>query len=246
MMHRSTTSDREAKPVIQPTDALPCYRIYIVNGVFVSGGVEEGGRVRPPHLFTSLAGSIAAETGWRASAIWPYGSRRIFGIPAFLALTRRATARYAALLTESIRVDVARYPLHERESVALIAYSGAVPIVQTAATLLRPAIPVGAFVFFGPAVLPTKAPRDWAGDATIGCILGERDWVQGVYPRLPRPWHSTMHPTTNARLRATLPSTTTYRTIACDHWPGYFTPAMWPVLVSAIADLLDPASVPGY
>ncbi len=236
----------EAAQVMQQTDSPSRYRIYVVNGVFVSGGVDEGGRVRPPPLFTSLAESLAAETGCRASALWPYGSKRIFGIPAFLTLTRRATARYAALLTESIRADVARYPLHERESVALIAYSGAVSIVQTAATLLRPAIPVGAVVFFGPAVLPTKAPRDWAGDATIGCILGEQDWVQGVYPRLPRPWHGTLHPTTHARLRAALPSTTIYRTIPCDHWPGYFSPAMWPLLVSAIADLLQPATVPGY
>ena len=231
--------------MIQQTDGSPHYRMYVVNGVFVSGGIGEDGRVRPPHLFTSLAESLAAETGWRASALWPYGSKRIFGIPAFLSLTRRATARYAAFLTQSIRADVARYPLHERESVALIAYSGAVPIVQTAATLLRPAIPVGAFVFFGPAVLPTKAPRDWAGDATIGCILGEQDWVQGVYPRLPRPWHGTLHPTTHTRLRAALPATTTYRTIPCDHWPGYFTPQMWPLLVSAISDLLQLASVPG-
>lgn len=231
--------------MIQQTDSPSRYRMYVVNGVFVSGGVGEDGRVRPPHLFTALAASLAAETGWRAAALWSYGSKRIFGIPAFLALTRRAIARYAAFLTESIRADVARYPLHERESVALIAYSGAVPIVQTAATLLRPAIPVGAFVFFGPAVLPAKAPRDWAGDATIGCILGERDWVQGVYPRLPRPWHGTLQPTTHARLRAALPATTIYRTIPCDHWPGYFSPVMWPLLVSAIADLLQPVTVPG-
>ncbi len=245
MMYRSTISDIEAETVIQHTDESPCYRIYIVNGVFVSGGVGEDGRMLPPQLFTSLAESLAAETGWRATALWSYGSKRIFGIPAFLALTRRAITRYAAFLTESIQADIARYPLHERESVALIAYSGAVPIVQTAATLLRPTIPVGACVFFGPAVMPTKAPRDWAGDATIGCILGERDWVQGVYPRVPRPWHGTLQPTTHARLRAALPATTTYRTIPCDHWPGYFTPAMWPLLVSAISDLLQPASVPG-
>jgi len=231
--------------MIQQTDSPSRYRMYVVNGVFVSGGIDEDGRVRPPHLFTALAESLAAETEWRASALWSYGSKRIFGIPAFLSLTRRAISRYAAFLTESIRADVARYPLHERESVALIAYSGAVPIVQTAAILLRPAIPVGAFIFFGPAVLPAKAPHDWAGDATIGCILGERDWVQGVYPRLPRPWHGTLHSTTHARLRASLPAATIYRTIPCDHWPGYFSPATWPLLISAIADLLKHAPVPG-
>lgn len=224
-------------------DGSPRYRIYLVNGVFVSGGVGEDGRVRPPHLFTALAESLAAETGWPSAALWPYGSKRVFGIPAFFALTRRAIGRYAAFLSASIRADVARQPLRDRESVALIAYSGAVPIVQTAATLLRPAIPVGAFVFFGPAVLRTKVSPDWAGDATIGCILGARDWVQGVYPRVPRPWHGALRPTTDAQLRAALPETTVYRTIACDHWPGYFTPEAWPLLVRAVRDLLLPADV---
>ena len=221
------------------------HRIYIVNGVFVSGGVGEDGRVRPPHLFTALAERLAAETGWRAVALWPYGSKRIFGIPAFLALTRRSVGRYAAFLAESIRRDVARYPLHARESVALISYSGAAPIIQTAATLLRPAIPVGAFIFFGPAVRPKMAPRDWAGDARIGCILGERDWVQGVYPRVPRPWHRALHPTTDAGIRAALPETTIYCTLPCDHWPGYFSEEAWPLLIHAVCDLLQPAAVPG-
>jgi len=230
--------------VMQRTNGAPRYRIYLINGVFVSGGVGEGGRVRPPHLFTALAEHLALETGWRASALWPYGARRIFGIPAFVALTRRAIGRYAAFLTDAIRADVADTPLQDGEAVALVAYSGGAPIAQTAATLLRPTIPVGAFVFFGPAVLPMKVPSDWAGDATIGCILGERDWVQGVYPRLPRPWHGALHPTTEARLRVALPETTHYRTIPCDHWPGYFTTAAWPLLIRAVADLLQPATVP--
>lgn len=231
--------------VIQQTERSPRYRVYVVNGVFVSGGVGEDGCVRPPHLFTALAERLAAETGWHVSALWPYGSKRVFGIPAFLALTRRAIGRYAAFLAASIRADLDRDPLRDGESVALVAYSGAVPVVQTAATLLRPAIPVGAFVFFGPAVLPTKVPHDWVGDAAVGCILGERDWVQGVYPRLPRPWHGALHPTTHDRLRAALPTTTAYRMIPCDHWPGYFTPDAWPVLVAVITDLLQPANVPG-
>lgn len=231
--------------MIQHTGNAPHYRIYVVNGVFVSGGVGEDGRVRPPHLFTTLAEQLAAETGWHAVALWPYGEKRIFGIPAFVALTRRAIGRYAAFLAASIRADIASNPLQAGESVAFIAYSGAAPIVQTAATLLRPAIPAGAFVFFGPAVLPTKVPHDWVGNATIGCILGERDWVQGVYPRLPRPWHVTMHPTTQERLRAALPAATIYRTIPCNHWPGYFTAEAWPLLIRAVCDLLHPASVPG-
>jgi hypothetical protein len=235
----------ESERVVQHTEDLPRYRLSIVNGVFVSGGVGDDGRVRPPQLFTALAEQLAAETGWHAAALWPYGSKRIFGIPAFVALTRRAIGRYAAFLTASIRADVAANPLQGGESVALIAYSGAAPIVQTAATLLRPTIPVGAFVFFGPALLPTKVPRDWVGSATIGCILGERDWVQGVYPRLPRPWHGMMQPTTRERLHAALPAATIYRTIPCDHWPGYFSEAAWPLLIRAIRDLLQPAVVPG-
>lgn len=235
----------EAETVMQRSDDSARYRLYVINGVFVSGGVGADGRVRPPHLFIALAESLAAETGWAAAALWPYGSKRVFGIPAFFALTRRAIGRYAAFLSAAIRADVARNPLQESESIALVAYSGAVPIVQTAATLLRPKIPVSAFVFFGPAVLPTKVPPDWAGDATIGCILGARDWVQGVYPRVPRPWHSALRPTTDAQLRAALPETTRYRTIPCDHWPGYFTAEAWPLLVRAVADLLRPASVPG-
>lgn len=231
--------------MIQQADGPAYYRLYLVNGVFVSGGVSEDGRVRPPHLFTALAESIAAETGWRASALWPYGTKRIFGIPAFITLTRRAIGRYAAFLAESIRADVTDNPPRDREAVALVAYSGGAPIVQTAATLLRPMIPVGAFVFFGPALLPAKVPRGWAGDATIGCVLGERDWVQGVYPRLPRPWHGTAHPRIHERLRAALPDTTIYRTIPCDHWPGYFTTETWPLLISAISGLLQPATARG-
>lgn len=231
--------------VIQYMDAAERYRIYVANGVFVSGGVGEDGRVLPPLLFTALAERLSAETGWRASALWPYGSKQAFGIAAFIALTRRSIGRYAAFLTEAIRFDIAQHPLHERESVALIAYSGAAPIIQTAATLLRPAIPVGAFVFFGPAVRPKMAPRHWAGDAQIGCILGEQDWVQGVYPRVPRPWQRALHPTTDAGIRAALPETTTYRTLPCDHWPGYFTDDAWPLLIQAVCDLLQPATVLG-
>lgn len=231
--------------MIQQADSPTRYRIYVVNGVFVSGGIGEDGRVRPPHLFTALAESLTAETGWGALALWPYRSKRVFGIPAFIALTRRAIRRYAAFLTASVRADIAANPLQDRESVAFVAYSGAVPIVQTAATLLRPTIPVGAFVFFGPAVRPKMAPRDWAADATIGCILGERDWVQGVYPRLPRPWHGALRPKTDAQIRTALPETTIYRTIPCDHWPGYFSAEGWPFLINAACDLLQPATVPG-
>lgn len=235
----------ESKLVVQHTERSARFRMYIVNGVFISGGVGEDGRVRPPHLFVKLAESLAAATGWRAEALWPYGSKRIFGIPAFVALTRRTIERYAAFVAEAIRVDIACHPLQSGESVALIAYSGAVPIVQTAATLLRPAIPVGGFVFFGPAVLPTKVPHDWAKNATIGCILGEHDWVQGVYPRLPRPWHGALRSRTYERLCAALPETTIYRTLQCDHWPGYFTEETWPLLIHAVCDLLHPVIVPG-
>jgi hypothetical protein len=94
-------------------------------------------------------------------------------------------------------------------------------------------------------VRPNMAPRDWVGDAKIGCILGERDWVQGVYPRVPRPWHRALHPATDAGIRAALPEATIYRTLPCDHWPGYFTEEAWPLLINAVIDLLQPAVVPG-
>lgn len=224
---------------------IPRYRLYVVNGVFVSGGVGEDGRVRPPHLFTALAESLAAATGWRATALWPYRTKRVFGIPAFAALTRRTIEGYAAYLADSVRADLDRAPLTASESIAFVAYSGGVSIAQTAATLLRPALPVEAFVFFGPALLPRKVPPDWADGVSVGCVLGERDWIQGVYPRLPRPWHGALHAANRARIAAALPPTTVYRTIPCDHWPGYFTRAAWPLLISAVRDLLQPAAVPG-
>ncbi len=231
--------------MIQYRDDSSSYRIFVVNGVFVSGGIGEDGRVLPPRLFAALAEQIAAETGWRATALWPYASKRVFGIPAFAALTRRAITRYAACLDAAIRADIASEPLRDGETVALVAYSGGVSIAQTAATLLRPSIPVGAFVFVGPALVPAKVPGDWAGESSIGCVLGERDWVQGVYPRVPRPWHEAMHPRTGARLRAALPTATRYRTLPCDHWPGYFTAEMWPPLINAVCDLMQPAAVLG-
>lgn len=224
---------------------IPRYRVCLVNGVFVSGGVGEDGRVRPPHLFMALAQSLAEATGWRASAFWPYRTKRVFGIPAFATITRRIIAGYAAYLADSIRADLGRTPLEPGESLAFVAYSGGVPIVQMAATLLRPAIPVEAFVFFGPALLPRRVPRDWADGASVGCVLGERDWIQGVYPRVPRPWHGALHATSRARIVGALPAATTYRSIPCDHWPGYFTRAAWPQLVTAVRDLLQPAAVPG-
>lgn len=223
----------------------PRYRIYVVNGVFVSGGIGEDGRVQPPHLFTALAESLAEATGWRATALWPYRNKRIFGVPAFATITRRMIADYATYVAQCIHADVDRDPLESGESLAFVAYSGGAPIVQTAATMLRSRIPVEAFVFFGPALLPGKVPNAWLGDASVGCVLGERDWIQGVYPRVPRPWHGALREGNRARIAAALPPTTMYRTIPCDHWPGYFTRTTWPHLVSAVHDLLQPTAVPG-
>jgi hypothetical protein len=231
--------------VLPDTTTVRRYRICVVNGVFVSGGVGDDGRVQPPHLFTALAERIAEATGWRAWAIWPYRDKRVFGVPAFATLTRRTIAGYAQFLAESIRADLADAPLEADESLAFVAYSGGVPVVQTAATLLRPALPVDAFVFFGPALLPVKVPAEWAGGASVGCVLGERDWIQGVYPRLPRPWHGALLAGNRARIVAALPANTVYRTIPCDHWPGYFTHEGMPLLVSAVRDLLQPAIVHG-
>ncbi len=220
----------------------PQYRICVVNGVFVSDGVGEDGYVRPPRLFAALADSLHTETGLKAWAVWPYRSRRVFGPGQFTVLTRRSIRAYARFLTDRIRVALAADPLAEGETLAFVVYSGGVPIVQHAATMLRPEFPVGAFVFFGPALLPKKAPDGWLGDATCGAVIGEYDWVQGVYPRIPRPWHRRVNPRTVARLRATLPPNARYRELDCDHWPGYFTRETWPHLVRAISELLMPYS----
>lgn len=220
------------------------YRICLVNGVFVSGGVGDDGRVLPPRLFAALAESLAEATGGRAWALWPYREKRIFGEFAFATITRRAVARYAAYLAACVRDDLRDDPLEPDEALAFVAYSGGVPVVQTAAVMLRPIVPVGAFVFCGPALLPRKVPVAWAGGASVGCILGERDWIQGIYPRVPRPWHGELRDGMRTRIKAALPDTTIYRTLPCDHWPGYFTRDMWPHTVSAVHELLLPASVP--
>jgi hypothetical protein len=221
------------------------YRLCVVNGVFVSGGVGDDGRVQPPHLFTALAERLAEATGWRAWALWPYRDKRIFSVPTFATITRRMIEGYGRFLADTVRADLIGTPLEPGESLAFVAYSGGVPIVQTAAILLRPAVPVDAFVFFGPALLPGKVSADWVGGASVGCVLGERDWIQGVYPRLPRPWHGALHARNRARIEAALPARAVYRTIPCDHWPGYFTREGMPLLVSAVRDLLQPAIVPG-
>lgn len=231
--------------MIRDSIAARRYRVCVVNGVFVSGGLGDDGRVQPPHLFAALAERIAEATGWRAWALWPYRNKRVFGVPAFATLTRRMIAGYAQFLAETIRVDLSAAPLAADESLAFVAYSGGVPIVQTAATLIRPEVPVDAFVFFGPALLPGKVPTDWAGGASVGCVLGERDWIQGVYPRLPRPWHRALRAGNHARIVATLPANTGYRTLPCDHWPGYFTHEGMPLLVNAVCDLMQSAAVPG-
>lgn len=224
---------------------IPRYRICVVNGVFVSGGMGEDGRVLPPRLFTALAERLQEAMGCRAWALWPYRSKRVFGIPEFTTISRRAIRGYAAFLAASVHADLASEPLQPGETLAFVAYSGGVPVVQTAAVALRPLVAVDAFVFFGPALLPRKVPADWAGDASVACVLGEYDWIQGVYPRLPRPWHGTLRAENRARIVAALPPETRYRTIPCNHWPGYFTPEGSAHLVSALTDLLRPGVVPG-
>ena len=225
--------------------AIPRYRICVVNGVFVSGGIGADGRVRPPGLFNALASELASATGFPAWALWPFISKRVFGISAFLTMTRGAVERYAAYLASCVREDLAANPLQPGESLAFVAYSGGTPVVQTAATLLRDALPIGAFVFFGPALVPRLVPPDWAGDAAVGCVVGERDWIQGVFPRVPRPWRAELGPRTRERLLSHVPPWTAVRTVPCDHWPGYFTHETRPLVVSAIADLLLQPTVHG-
>jgi hypothetical protein len=229
---------------MESSDTQRRLRVYVVNGVFVSAGMGDDGRIRPHGLFTALAQAIEAETGFRAQARWPYRLKPVFGIREFMTVRRRQIHDYATYLTECIDADLRDDPLAADESLAFVAYSGGTPIVQTAATLLRDRYPVSAFVFFGPALLPRLVPREWRGGATVGCILGERDWVQGVFPRLPRPWRPLLSDATRARIVAHLPPDTYYRTLACDHWPGYFSRAAWPDLVDAVVALLRPAAVP--
>ncbi len=216
------------------------YRICVVNGVFVSGGLGEDGRVLPPQVFARLAEHLAETTGMRAWALWPYCERRVFNVNDFARLTRRGLTRYSEHLARCIHEDLARDPLRPDETLAFVVYSGGAPVVQVAAKLLLPEIRTGAYVFFGPALRPHMTPRNWAEGAQVGIVLGAQDWVQGVYPRIPRPWHHEASPGTLARLRAHLPAQTRYHTLPCNHWPGYFMQETWPALVGAITDLLTP------
>lgn len=230
--------------MLEQTDTVRRLRLCVVNGVFVSGGVGDDGRVLPPRVFTNLAEWLEQATGMRAWAVWPYGSKRVFGIPEFLKITRREIADYAAYLAQSVRRDLITNPLEPDETLAFVAYSGGTPIVQAAAPLLREYFTISAFTFFGPALLPNKVPENWHADAHVGCVLGERDWIQGVFPRLPRPWTGRFAPSARARIVATLPEATQYRSVPCNHWPGYFTSDGLPLLVRALSDLLQPAAVP--
>jgi hypothetical protein len=230
---------------IHSTERTARLRVCVVNGVFVSGGLGEDGRVRPPGLMTTFAQTITAETGHRAWALWPYRSKLEFSIAAFATVTRRKVHDYASYLAECIDEDLRADPLAPDESLAFVAYSGGTPVTQIAATLLRARYPVRSFVFFGPALLPHMIPGDWCGDATVGCILGTRDWVQGVFPRVPRPWQQECPPAIRRRIMGHLPRVTEYRMLACAHWPGYFARETWPDLMREVRELLPPAPALG-
>lgn len=228
--------------MIDEAQGSPRYRICVVNGVYVSGGVDDAGRVRPPPVFSMLAEHLAGTTGMRAVAFWPYGKQKVFNIHDFAILTRRAVRRYSVHLAEGIREELAHNPLAPDETLAFVVYSGGVPVVQTTASLLQAEARTGAYVFFGPALRPRMAPRNWADGTQVGVVLGAHDWVQGVYPRVPQPWHHDARPRTLSRLQSNLPPETRYHTLPCNHWPGYFTPETWPALVRSITDLLVPGS----
>lgn len=219
------------------------YRIFVVNGVFVSGGVGEDGRTQPHRLFTALAAHLEAATGMRARAVWAYRDRREYSPRDFFTIRGRRLERYAEYLAAAVRDDLAALPLAPGERLAWVVYSGGAAVAQTATMRLRPFASTGAYVFFGPALQPRLAPPGWADSAQVGAILGQYDWIQGVFPRLPRPWHGGLRPSTLARIRRALPARTRYRTLPCDHWPGYFRQEHFPALVEAIVALLRPADV---
>lgn len=230
--------------VQEPAPQTRKLRVCIVNGVFVSAGMGDDGRVRPASLYFRLAAAITQATGWRAWPLWAYASLPEYGYRHFVLTTRRTLSGYAGYLAACIREDLSRQPLDPDEALAFVAYSGGVPVVQTAATLLRPQYPVRAFAFIGPALRPRIIPRNWRGDATVGCILGTQDWMMGVYPRLPRPWSGGCTETDRARITVNLPPDTRYRHLPCDHWPGYFQDDHWPSLVTALCAVLQPAAAP--
>ncbi len=224
----------------EPAPQTRKLRVCIVNGVFISAGMGDDGRVRPGSLFFRLADAITQATGWRAWPLWAYESLQEYGYRHFVLTTRRKLYDYAGYLAACIQEDLARQPLEPGEAIAFVAYSGGTPVVQTAATLLRPQYPVGGFAFIGPALRPRIVPRDWRGDATVGCILGADDWMMGVYPRIPRPWTGLCTDADRARIIGNLPADTRYRIFDCDHWPGYFRDDHWPSLVTSLCAVLQP------
>jgi hypothetical protein len=223
----------------------PRFRVCVVNGVFISGGMGDDGRVRPPGLFTAFAQAIEEETEHRAWALWAYRAKLEFSISAFATITRRKVRDYGSWLAACIDHDLERDPLAPGESLAFVVYSGGATIVQTAAAILRDRHPTGAFVFIAPALLPHMAPAEWRGSAAVGCILGARDWVQGVFPRMPRPWREICNASTRQRIVRHMPPDTRFRTLDCGHWPGYFSRDFWPQLMGEVTTLLRPAAAPG-
>ncbi len=122
-------------------------------GVLAAGGTSRGNN---------------GDAGW---ALWPYCERRVFNINDFALLTRRGLIRYSEYLARCIREDLARDPLAPDETLAFVVYSGGAPVVQAAANLLLPEIRTGAYVFFGPALRPRMAPRNWAeGTRSVSCL----------------------------------------------------------------------------
>ncbi len=221
----------------------PRYRVFVVNGVFVSGGIGEDGRTQPHRLFTALAAHLEAATGMRSRAVWAYRDRREYSPRDFFTIRGRGVNRYAEHLAAAVREDLAASPLVPGERLAWVVYSGGAAVAQTAAMHLRPLAPTGAYVFFGPALQPRLAPPGWADNVRVGAVLGQYDWIQGVFPRLPRPWDGGLRPGTLARIRRALPVHAQYHTLPCDHWPGYFRHEHFPALVNAVVALLRPTDV---
>ncbi len=221
------------------------YRLCVVNGVFVSGGVGDDGRVRPPASVHGARGAHRRGDGLaRVGALAVPGQARLRR-PRLRDDHAASDRRVRAVSRRAIRADLAAAPLGRANRSPSSPTAAACRLSRRRRPCSGPRCRSMPSFSSAPRCCRARCRAIGRRDASVGCVLGERDWIQGVYPRLPRPWHGALRDRNRARIVAALPAHTVYRTIPCDHWPGYFTPEGMPLLVSAVCDLLQPAAVPG-